>query len=194
MSKDKKQKNKQKNSNVKNETAISNANFSASEMETIIANAIIKAEELKERKKKEIEEKEIEELNKYLGKNKVFRFFKALFLPKDKIKGDKASVALLQLCLSGLFSIAMCIAFFASIVFIVGGIASFFIQIETPISLVYKIWFVVIGIVFLLFAFIFRIVSVEVEKMEDKNIIFGLFASVTSIVSIIIAIVSIIKN
>jgi hypothetical protein len=59
---------------------------------------------------------------------------------------------------------------------------------------VYKIWFVVIGIVFLLFAFIFRIVSVEVEKMEDKNIIFGLFASVTSIVSIIIAIVSIIKN
>ena len=50
------------------------------------------------------------------------------------------------------------------------------------------------GVVFLLFAFIFRIVSVEVEKMEDKNIIFGLFASVTSIVSIIVAIVSIIKN
>ena len=105
-----------------------------------------------------------------------------------------ASFNLLKLCLTGLFSIAMCIAFFASIVFIVGGIASFFIQIETPISWAYKIWFVVIGVVFLLFAFIFRIVSVEVEKMKDKNIIFGLFASVTSIVSIIIAIVSIIKN
>jgi hypothetical protein len=36
--------------------------------------------------------------------------------------------------------------------------------------------------------------SIEIQKIEDRNYLFGIFASLASIVSIIIAIVSIAKG
>jgi hypothetical protein len=40
----------------------------------------------------------------------------------------------------------------------------------------------------------FRMASIEIEKIEDRNYLFGLFASVASIVSIVIAIIAVVKG
>ena len=48
-------------------------------------------------------------------------------------------------------------------------------------------------IIALLFSRMFRMASIEVDKIEDRSLLFGIFASVASIVSIVIAIVAIVK-
>ena len=39
----------------------------------------------------------------------------------------------------------------------------------------------------------FRMASIEVDKIEDRSLLFGIFAFVASIVSIVIAVVAIVK-
>lgn len=45
-----------------------------------------------------------------------------------------------------------------------------------------------------LFSRMFRMASIEVNKIEDRNLLFGIFASVTSIVSIVIAVIAFVIN
>lgn len=41
---------------------------------------------------------------------------------------------------------------------------------------------------------LFRIASIEAEKMEDRSNLYGLFASIASIISIVIAVIAIVKE
>ena len=49
------------------------------------------------------------------------------------------------------------------------------------------------GVALLIFSRVFRIASIEVDEIRDNNYLFGLFAALTSIVSIIVAIVALLK-
>lgn len=185
--------------------------MSAEEIQHIIAKALVEAEELKEQKKTEQREKEHAEWRKDIGYkdysdktpfkkailtffNRLFCFFKVMFIPAKKVKGDMASFGLLQMSVSACFSIANFISFFASIPLFFGGIALFFIPSEVPIPWMTSVWCIFIGLGCFMFSRMFRIASIEIQKIEDRNYLFGIFASLASIVSIIIAIVSIVKG
>lgn len=180
------------------------------EMQHIIAKALVEAEELKEQKKTEKREKEHAEWRKDIGYkdysdktpfkksiltffNRLFCFFKVLFIPAKKVKGDMASFGLLQMSVSVCFSIANCIFSFAFILLFFGGIASFFIPMDPPLPWLTSVWSIFIGLGCFMFSRMFRMASIEIQKIEDRNYLFGIFASLSSIVSIIIAIISIAK-
>ena len=185
--------------------------MSAEEMQHIIARAMVEAEELKEQKKNEQREKEHAEWRKNIGYkeysdkkafskafltmfNRIGCFLRMLFVPAKHIKGDRASFGLLQMCVSACFSLAYFISFIASFLLFFGGIASFFIPMEIPFAWTTSVWCIIIGLGCFLFSRMFRMASIEVQKIEDRNYLFGIFASLASIVSIIIAIISIAKG
>lgn len=185
--------------------------MSAEEMQHVIAKALVEAEELKEQKKNEQREKEHAEWRKDIGYkdysdktpfkkgiltffNRLFCFFKVMFIPAKKVKGDMASFGLLQMSVSACFSLAKFISFLAFILLFFGGIASFFIPLETAIPWTTSVWCIFIGFGCFMFSRMFRMASIEIQKIEDRNYLFGIFASLASIVSIIIAIVSIAKG
>ena len=49
------------------------------------------------------------------------------------------------------------------------------------------------GVALLIFSRVFRIVSIEVDEIRDNSYLFGLFAAMTSIISIIVAIIALAK-
>ena len=185
--------------------------MSAEEMQHIIAKAMVEAEELKEQKKNEQREKERTEWRRVIGYkecsdkkgfsktlhtilNRIGCFLKMLFVPAKHISGDRASFGLLQMCVSICFSLAYSLSFLLSIISFFGGIASFFIPLEKPIHWTTSVLYMFIGFGTFLFSRMFRMASIEIQKIEDRNYLFGIFASLASIVSIIIAIVSIVKG
>lgn len=186
-------------------------NMSAEEMQHLIAFAIVEAEEIKERKRKELEKQKSLEWQKSLGyqdfsriKHKLWRNIRVifnrirmvltlLFIRKKKLSGDRASVAFLQEVLTVFFGILQALSFVFSIAFIFAVFDPEFFTIKS-LGIFEIIGFVFFALVCFLLSCIFRIIRLEVNKINDRNYLFGLFASVTSLASIIIAIIAIVKG
>ena len=186
-------------------------NMSAEEMQHLIAFAIVEAEEIKERKRKELEKQKSLEWQKSLGyqdfsriKHKLWRNIRVIFnrirmvltllsIRKKKLSGDRASVAFLQEVLTVFFGILQALSFVFSIAFIFAVFDPEFFTIKS-LGIFEIIGFVFFALVCFLLSCIFRIIRLEVNKINDRNYLFGLFASVTSLASIIIAIIAIVKG
>ena len=186
-------------------------NMSAEEMQHLIAFAIVEAEEIKERKRKELEKQKSLEWQKSLGyqdfsriKHKLWRNIRVifnrirmvltlLFIRKKKLSGDRASVAFLQEVLTVFFGILQALSFVFSIAFIFAVFDPEFFTIKS-LGIFEIIGFVFFALVCFLLSCIFRIIRLEVNKINDRTYLFGLFASVTSLASIIIAIIAIVKG
>lgn len=186
-------------------------NMSAEEMQHIIACAIVEAEEIKERKSKELEEQERLEWKKSIGYkdfsdtecklwrtirtifNRVRMLLTVLFIRKRKISGDRASVAFLQELLTVFFGILQALSFVFTIAFIFAIFNPSFFKVAS-LGIIEIIEFVLFALTAFLLSCIFRIIKLEVNKLEDRNYLFGLFASITSLVSIIIAVIAIVKG
>lgn len=180
-------------------------NMSADEMQHIIAHAIVEAEEIKAQKEAEQSETALAEWHAIIGYKKYenkFRnilneikvFFKVMFLPKRHIEGDRASTALLKTVISSFFwimkwcSLGFAVCLFAFIP------AQFLIHDVATLPLYQNVIIVLFGTASFIFSRLFRIISIEIDKLDDRNFLFGLFASVTSLVSIIIAVIAIVKG
>ena len=180
-------------------------------MQHLIAHAIIEADEIKEeaRHKRQDAEllewraatgyKEFSDKSKFLRSFKTFFnrfwcFIKLCFVPSKAIKGDRASFALMKLFLRIFFDFAKWILGLASLLFVVYGIALFFAPETMPALWISNVGLIILGIAIFFLSRMFRMASIEIEKIEDRNYLFGLFASVASIVSIVIAIVAIVKG
>ena len=186
-------------------------NMSAEEMQHLIAFAIVEAEEIKERKRKELEKQKSLEWQKSLGyqdfsriKHKLWRNIRVifnrirmvltlLFIRKKKLSGDRASVAFLQEVLTVFFGILQALSFVFSIAFIFAVFDPEFFTIKS-LGIFEIIGFVFFALVCFLLSCIFRIIRLEFNKIKDRNYLLGLFASVTSLASIIIAIIAIVKG
>ena len=186
-------------------------NMSAEEMQHIIANAIIEAEEIKERKCHELENQKRLEWQKNLGyqdfsqiKHKLWRnirvvfnrirmFLTMLFIRKKRISGDRASVAFLQEIMTFFFGILQALALVLCICFIfaIFSPGSFHIA---SLEIYAIIALALFAFVSFLLSCIFRIIRLEIDKVKDRNYLLGLFASITSLVSIIIAVIAIVKE
>lgn len=208
--KDRKKQQKENQNSIAPDNVNSNL-FSAEEMQHVIAKAIVEADEIKEQRIKEQQAKELDEWRVAIGKkdfsnkpaiiryirtflNLVKCILKMPFVSEKRIKGDRASFALLQMCITIFFATAYFVTLIASLVLFFGGIGLLFIPLEVPVATTLCAWYIFIGIVCFFMAGMFRMASVEVQKIEDRNYLFGIFASVTSIVSIIIALITISKG
>ena len=54
--------------------------------------------------------------------------------------------------------------------------------------------YILFGILAFVFSRLFRMAGIEIDNLDDRNYLFGLFASITSLISIIIAVIAIVKG
>lgn len=185
--------------------------ISAEEMQHIIARALVEADDIKEQQKREKEKAELKEWRSTMGYkeysdkcrlwrsiksffNRLFCFVKLCYIPRKDIHGDRASFAIMKMFLEAFFTFAKWLLTLTAIVSVVYGIALFFIPESTVVLWTSNVGLIFFGFTLFLLSRMFRMASIEVEKIEDRNYLFGLFASVASIVSIIIAIIAVVKG
>lgn len=180
-------------------------NMSAEEIQHIIANAIIEAEEIKAQKEEEKRKAALAEWHNIVGyqeyKNKIKQFFnhlkafiKILFLPKKYIEGDRASTILLKSVISLFFGLMQCCSLILAILLIAFVPAQYLIQNIDVLPWYQNMLYILFGILAFVFSRLFRMAGIEIDNLDDRNYLFGLFASVTSLASIIIAIIAIVKG
>ncbi len=181
-----------------------NTIFSAEEWQHIIANAIVEAEEIKAQKEEKLKQQKKDELQRQLESEKklnIFkriwlvtkRAFKLMFISKKEVTGDHTSITLLRGSMYSFWYIVEMIMylFAGALLFSIPAhyISDAFEKLiwsAHPVVLLYSLMFFIL-------ARIFRIIKFEAEKIEDKNYLLALFASVTALISAVTAIISLFK-
>ena len=186
-------------------------NMSAEDLQHTIARAIIEADEIRLQQEKIRKEQEQQEWCKLIGYkdyskthckfrafkslgNKLYAIFKICMLPKSAIKGDRATIAILKMVLLELLIIFRFIFSFAALSFLL------YIPLQYVFSCPNKQpWYIsglfaILAVCLFFIGRVLKITSVEIDKLDDRNYLLGLFASITSLVSIIIAVIAIVKE
>lgn len=189
-----KQKSQIKVENVKSDTLMV---IDDERITKIIVNALTEydkqkqeAVELKDRQRRENYQKRLGVKN---NKYSVLAILKVLCFPKKYARGVDAGTSFVKMALSALYKlIEYSIVLIASLL-----IWSIIKQLVIP-NVVHMKWYDLAlngiwGVALLIFSRVFRIASIEVDEIRDNNYLFGLFAALTSIVSIIVAIVALLK-
>ena len=187
------------------------AEMSQEEMQHIIANAIIKTQKMKEDAKQKQKEANIRELQEAIGlkeyndKNRLLRiikiainrikcFFKICFLSRKNIKGDRVTFGILSMLLTLIFALVSSVLYVVAFILFVCGIIALT---RGQGALLWGIeWYAFIPYSFaaFMFASIFRISSIEIEKVEDRNYIQSLLNIVFAIIAAVFAYLSLIKE
>ena len=120
----------------------------------------------------------------------IFKFF---FASKHLIKGDDATFGLLKMSVEMFFWIAK----WAATLFAMFAIAyiplQYIVESIPGLPIMSNVLLGAFAFSAFLLSRMFRMASIEVDKIEDRSLLFGIFTSVASIVSIVIAIVAIVK-
>ena len=192
---------KQKKSTGSSMYNIKSASFSAENIQHIIIDALVAAEDAKKQKEKEQKNEERKKLRQEMGykdyshkkgiKKKFFVFvnrikmiLKLFFAPKHIIKGDDATFGLLKISIELFFSAA----YWATTLFAIFGFVYIPLQyiVETIVILpaLTSMFLGILAFVSFLLSRMFRMASIEIDSIEDRNLLFGIFASIASIISI----------
>lgn len=192
-------------------SAIFPAEMSQEEMQHIIANAIIEAQKTKEDAKQKQKEANIRELQeaigfkKYNDKNRLLRIikiaineFKCIFkicvLPRKNIKGDRVTFGILSMLLTLIFALVSLVLYVVTFIFFVCGIIALIRGQGAPLWGIEWYIFIPFSFAAFLFASIFRISSIEIEKVEDRDYIQSLLNIVLTIIAVVFAYLSLIKE
>ena len=184
--------------------------LSAEEMQQIITNALLAVEDTKEQKAKEQNEQDHKNFREAMGYkdyphekglkrsflvfcNRVKMLFKLFFAPKHLIKGDDATFGLLKMSVEMFFWIAKWVTTLFAICGIVYIPLQYFVETIPVLPILSNVLLSMFTFSSFILSRMFRMASIEVDKIEDRSLLFGIFASVASIVSIVIAIVAIVK-
>lgn len=179
--------------------------MSAAEMQHIIAGAILEADKIKAQNEEEEHKIVLSKWQNIIGYkehknilknalNKIKVFFKIMFLPKKYIEGDLASSILLKAVISFFFWFMKWCSLLLAVFLTVYMPMQCFLDKQS--QFLWSMYANCIAFAFLAFIFsrLFRMAGIEIDKLDDRNYLFGLFASITSLVSIIIAVIAIIKG
>lgn len=184
----------------------------AEEWKHIIASALVEAEAEKIRLAEDQKKKDSEKWRETIGikdysqektpKRWILDFLNILrfsvtinFISREKIKGDRMTFIILQLFLQLFFAMVHVILLFASIILIfVFPIIIFNQHGVSYMSLGYIAISIVVGFSIFLLSGTFRIAGIEIENIDDRNYMFGLFACITALVSLVLPIITIIKK
>ena len=185
--------------------------ITAEEWKHIISDALIAAEKEKIRLAEDQKKKDSEKWRETIGikdysqekipKRWILVFLNALklsvkinFISREKIKGDRMTFTILQLFLQCFFAIVHIILLFASmIVFFAFPIIILTQYGVSRMSFGYIAVSIMVGFSIFLLSGIFRIAGIEIENIDDRNYIFGLFACITALVSLATSIVAVLK-
>lgn len=185
--------------------------LSADEIKNILVDAMLEVENKKSEAQKDKADKDLKEWRESLGikeypkdakirfrKAKQFfntfsAFFKLSFISKKKIKGDRATTGLLKFFLAIIFDLAKFALTVWSALLVLSIPLQYIVDSITILTIPQNILVFCFAILSFILSRLFRIASVEIENIDDKNYLFGVFASITSIVSIIVAIIAIYK-
>lgn len=173
--------------------------ISSEEMKHIIAEALLEAEDIRKERTAEKSKKTTQKIRSAMGcKDYIggkwytrwlyfFRdiltiFIKLPVIPKEKIEGDLAATAILKAIIISVFQ------------FIMLGFGA------ATVGSIWGAWHQK-NIIYLFLAFpcyilmgIFRMVSIEIDKIEDRNYLLCLFAAITSTISIVFSVMAYIKG
>lgn len=167
----------------------------ADEMQDIIAKAIIQADEMRvrkeEEKRKEIDRKwhEVIGYKDYSNRgglakcllrflNDVFILLKIPLITKKKIKTDWVSWSLLKAALVILFQ------FITYGFLLVGLLVSLLATIQQK-----NITYILLAVPVYMLHGVLRMATVEIDEIEDRNYLIGLFTAIVTVISVIVAIV-----
>lgn len=154
----------------------------------IIVNALIEYD------KKKQEDVKAEKDKKPKGAKRNFKtILKILFRPKKYAKDMGAGTALVKIFLQALYKIVEWITLICAVLLFLIIPLQYIIQSIRPVQWYINIFYGMAGLALLLFSRVFRIAAIEVDTIQDNNYLFGLFASVTSIISLVIALVALLK-
>lgn len=202
---------KNKNTTSNNVNIVLPDSLSAGEIKKILVEAMLEVEKRKTEAEQEKAEKELKEWQDSLGiKNytndekicfrnarQVFNvlgaFFRLSFISKKKIKGDMATTALLKFFLTIVFDVAKLALTVLTVILVLLIPFQYIIDSISILSISQNIFVGCLAFMSFVLSRLFRIASVEVENIDDKNFLFGVFASITSIISIVVATISIFK-
>lgn len=189
-----KQRNQNKVENVKIDTLTT---LDDERITKIIVNALTEYDKQKQEAAKVEKEKERETAEAKLGikgnKGKFLTALKAAIFPKKYKEYLTVNVGLLQFALKLLYwIIEVCLYIIAACLFLCLPLHNIIPQL-TNVDIGISIVFFVFSFPILLLARIFKMAAIELEDVTDSNYIFGLFAALTSIISIIVAIVALVK-
>ena len=207
MSKEKGKKKQQKDkSTIPPVNLILPENMSTDDMKTLIVDSLLAYDQAKTDLDKKTEEIELQRRRELVGYkdysnrkliprvfltflNQITVLFKVLFMPKSKIKGDYATTGLLKFAVSVLFSAAKWILWVVAVSLILSYPLSLIVPKSPVVDLTTYPTYIGFGLLAFLFAQLFRVASIEVDKMKDHNYIVDLFAAVAAVVAIVISIV-----
>ena len=163
----------------------------------IIVNALTEYDKQKQEAVKVEKEKERETAEAKLGikgnKGKFLAVLKVMVFPKKYKEMLTVNTVLLRVALKSLYKIVEIILYImAACLLLCLPLHNIFPQL-TNVDIGLTIALFVFSFPTFLLARIFRMAGIELEDITDSNYIFGLFAALTSIVSIIVAIVALLK-
>lgn len=189
-----KQRNQNKVENVKIDTLTT---LDDERITKIIVNALIEYDKQKQEAAKVEKEKERETAEAKLGikgnKGKFLAALKILIHPKKYANDVNAGTELVKLALHFFYkSIEWIVATCAGLLLVtipLQYVVSNITHLKWYINVICGVW----GMALLLVSRVFRIAAIEVDEIRDNNYLFGLFAAMSSIISIIVAIVALAK-
>lgn len=163
-----------------------------------LAEAIVKAQKIeKEQQIKEKEQAFVEWRNslgykEYSNKNKIAKkfltfgnrikvLFKLMFLPKNKRIETSFSAIFLQTLLMGFFNFLKHATLISSILFI----GFMFYHPEIDFEKYHYIVLSVLAILSFLYSRLFRLISIEIDQMNDKEQLLSLFTAVVAIIPLV---------
>ena len=181
-------------------------NMPQEDMQNLIVNSLLAYDEAKKEREKVYEEQELIERRQAVGYkdfsnrrfvprlfftfiNKVWVLLKILFMSKQKIKGDYSTIGLMKFAVSILFSAAKWILWGIAFILFLSYPFSLILPKAPDIALSIYPAYISFGVLALLFAQLFRVASIEIEKMKDHNYVVDIFAAVAAVVAIIISFV-----
>ena len=181
-------------------------NMSQAEMQNLIVSSLLEYDKAKAEREKKAEENDLQARRDLVGYkdysdrkfiprvfltfiNRIVVLFRLLFMPKEKIEGDYVTTGLMKFAVSILFAAAK----WVFRVFGIYGLISYpltfvfpnLAKIDIPTYFVY----IGFGITALLLSQMFRLASIEVEKLKDHNYVVDIFAAVAALVAIIVSLI-----
>lgn len=183
------------------------------ELKQIFIEALLESEEIKKKNEQKEKEEEAQRFREEVGYKdyshlnnpwqRIRRFFndakvdfKILFMSKKKIKGNTATSALLKAFLVLIFDIinvGLKIFYIGAIIYLLlQAYSCFTVSIVPIIEWYFNILLFNCAFSAFVFSRFIRMASIEIEKTEDNNYLFGVYASVASIASIIAAVIAVI--
>lgn len=193
-----KSKQKQRNQNKVENVKIDNLTTLDDERITkIIVNALTEYDSQKQEVARVEKEKERETAEAKLGikgnKGKVLAELKVLVFPKKYKEMLTVNTVLLRIALKFLYKIIEIILYVIALcLFLCLPLHNVISQL-TNVDIGLSIVFFVFSFPTFLLARIFRMAAIELDDITDSNYIFGLFAALTSMVSMVVAIIALVK-